>query len=37
MDIEEVAKEDPNAIKVFPIDFAKGMREEDAAKIADTL
>ena len=37
MDIEEVAKEDPNAIKVYPIDMSKGFHKEDAIKVADSL
>lgn len=37
MDIEEVAKEDPDAIKVFPINLKQGFSKEDATKIADTL
>lgn len=37
MDIEDVAKEDPNAIKVYPIDIKKGLSVEDATKIADSL
>ena len=37
MDIEEVAKEDPNAIKVYPIDMTKGFHKEDAIKVADSL
>jgi succinyl-CoA synthetase beta subunit len=35
MDIEEVAKEDPNAIKVHTIDMVKGFSKADATKIAD--
>lgn len=31
MDIEEVAKEDPEALKVHTIDVVKGFSEEDAA------
>jgi len=37
MDIEEVAKEDPSAIKVYPIDLRHGFHKEDATKIADSL
>ena len=37
MDIEEVAKEDPNAIKVYSFDLNKGFHEEDAVKVADSL
>lgn len=37
MDIEEVAKEDPDAIKVHTIDILKGFKKEDATKIADDL
>lgn len=37
MDIEEVAKEDPDAIKVYPIDFKKGITDNDAEKIVDSL
>ena len=37
MDIEEVAKEDPDAIKVHPIDVSKGFKKEDAGRIADGL
>lgn len=37
MDIEEVAHEDPNAIKVHTIDIRKGFSEADAEKIADSL
>ena len=37
MDIEEVAKEDPDAIKVHKIDFLKGFTKKDAEKIVDSL
>lgn len=37
MDIEEVAKADPNAINVKPIDFLKGFTEKDAGEVADSL
>lgn len=37
MDIEEVAKEDANAIKVHTIDVKKGFHPEDAEKIVDSL
>jgi succinyl-CoA synthetase beta subunit len=37
MDIELVAKEDPNAIKVKFIDVVKGFSEKDAAEVADSL
>jgi succinyl-CoA synthetase beta subunit len=37
MDIEEVAKEDPDAIKVHTIDILKGFKKEDAEKIVDSL
>ena len=37
MDIEEVAKEDPNAIKVHSFDIKKGLTKEAAAKIIDEL
>jgi succinyl-CoA synthetase beta subunit len=37
MDIEEVAKQDPDAIKVHTIDLSKGFSKQDAAKIADDL
>ena len=37
MDIEEVAKEDPSAIKVHKIDIVKGFSSADAAKVADSL
>jgi succinyl-CoA synthetase beta subunit len=37
MDIEEVAKEDPNAIKVYSFDLKAGFHEEDAVKVADSL
>lgn len=37
MDIEEVAKSDPDAIKVHTINIIKGFSEEDAAKIVDEL
>jgi succinyl-CoA synthetase beta subunit len=37
MDIEEVAKKDPNAIVVHPINFTTGLTTEAAGKIADSL
>jgi len=37
MEIEEVAEKEPDAIKVFPIDYNKGLTEKQAAKIADFL
>ena len=37
MDIEDVSKEDPDAIKVYPIDIKVGFGAQDAAKIADSL
>jgi len=37
MDIEEVAKEDPSAIRVHKIDIVKGFSKADAEKIADSL
>jgi succinyl-CoA synthetase beta subunit len=37
MDIEAVAAEDPDAIKVHHIDILKGFTEEDAAQVADSL
>jgi succinyl-CoA synthetase beta subunit len=37
MDIEEVSKQDPDAIKVHTIDLSKGFSKQDAAKIADDL
>lgn len=37
MDIEEVAKEDPDAIKIHTIDVRKGFTVDDATKIVDSL
>jgi succinyl-CoA synthetase beta subunit len=37
MDIEEVAKEDPNSIKVHKIDIVKGFSKKDAETIVDSL
>ena len=37
MDIEEVAKNTPDEVKVFPVNIDKGMTEEVAAKIANFL
>jgi succinyl-CoA synthetase beta subunit len=37
MDIEEVAKTDPEAIKVHKINIIHGFSEQDAAKIVDEL
>lgn len=37
MDIEEVAKTDPSAIKKYTVDIVKGFHKEDAAKVADQL
>jgi len=37
MDIEEVAKEDPNAIKVHSFDIRQGLTKESAIKIVDSL
>lgn len=37
MDIEEVAKEDPEAIKVHSFDIRTGLTKEDATKIVDSL
>ena len=37
MDIEEVAKEDPDAIKVHSFDINQGLTYEAAAKIIDEL
>lgn len=37
MDIEEVAKEDPEAIKVHSFDIRQGLTKESAAKIVDSL
>lgn len=37
MDIEEVAKEDPEAIKIHPFDIRKGLTLEDATKVVDSL
>ena len=37
MDIEEVAKEDPDAIKVHTFDIRQGLTKEGATKVADSL
>lgn len=37
MDIEEVAKEDPDAIKVHSFDIRQGLTKESAIKIVDSL
>ncbi len=37
MDIEEVAKEDPSAIKVYSFDIKQGLTKEAAAKIVESL
>lgn len=37
MDIEDVAKEDPDAIIVHKIDILKGFHKIDAEKVADSL
>jgi succinyl-CoA synthetase beta subunit len=37
MDIEEVAHEDPDAIKKHTIDIRKGFSREDAEKVVDSL
>lgn len=37
MDIEEVAKEDPDAIKVHSFDIKKGLTKEAATKIIQEL
>ena len=37
MDIEEVAKEDPDAIKIHSFDIRTGLTKESAAKIVDSL
>ena len=37
MDIEEVAKTDPDAIKVHKIDILKGFSDQDAETIVDSL
>jgi len=37
MDIEEVAEKEPEALKVHPIDMAKGFTKKDAEKIVDSL
>ena len=37
MDIEEVAKTDPDAIKVHKIDILKGFSSTDAEQIVDSL
>ena len=37
MDIEEVANEDPEAIKVHTVDILKGFSAHDAATVADSL
>jgi succinyl-CoA synthetase beta subunit len=37
MDIEEVAKSDPSAINVKPINYMKGFTDKDAGEVADSL
>ena len=37
VDIEEVAKHNPDAIKVFPIDIIKGLTEDTVKSIVDAL
>jgi succinyl-CoA synthetase beta subunit len=37
MDIEEVAKDDPNAIKVHSFDIKQGLTKEAASKIVEEL
>lgn len=37
MDIEEVAKEDPEAIKIHKVDIRKGLSAADAAEVVDKL
>lgn len=37
MDIEKVAEEDPEAIKVFPINFLEGIQESDCEAVVDFL
>jgi succinyl-CoA synthetase beta subunit len=37
MDIEEVAKTDPDAIKVHTINILDGFSQKDAEKIVDEL
>ena len=37
MDIEDVAKTNPNAIKYFPVDVLKGLTEENVKNVVDTL
>ncbi len=37
MDIEEVAKEDPDAIKIHTFDIRSGLTKEGATKIVDSL
>ena len=37
MDIEDVAKTDPSAIKLHKIDVRKGLTAEGAAEVADSL
>mgnify|MGYP001592030011 CR=1 FL=1 len=37
MDIEEVAKQDPDSIKVHKINIIDGFSKEQAEKIADSL
>jgi succinyl-CoA synthetase beta subunit len=37
VEIEEVAKHNPDAIKVFPIDIIKGLSEETVNKIVESL
>lgn len=37
MDIEKVAEEEPEAVKVFPIDFLEGIQESDCDSVLDFL
>ena len=37
MDIEEVAKEDPSAIRIHKINIIDGFNSKDAAIVADSL
>lgn len=37
MEIEEVAKTDPNSIIVLPIDVNTGLTDQIANKVVDTL
>jgi succinyl-CoA synthetase beta subunit len=37
MDIEEVAKEDPDAIKIRTVDIRKGLSIADATAVIDSL